>query len=168
MRNLLPLLALCAGLGACATETVYAPARNPGGPGFTESRIEQDRWRISFHGGAGAPPQQVEDYALLRAAQLALANGYDWFAVDERHMAQTGYSGASLGLGIGGMSFGRHSAVGGGVSSGVPLSGGPELTAYMEVRFGRGAKPDQPNAYDAHDVERTVGPRVPNPPAPPR
>jgi hypothetical protein len=164
MRKLLPVLALCAGLSACATQTVYAPAHSPGGPGFTEARIEQDRWRISFRGGGGAPPQQVEDYALLRAAQLAIANGYDWFAVDDRRVAETGYSGATLGVGIGGASFGRHSAVGVGASSGLPLSGGPELTAYLEVRLGKGPKPDQPNAYDAHDVERTIGPRVAPPP----
>jgi hypothetical protein len=167
MRQLLPVLALCASLAACATETVYAPARNPSASGFTESRIEQDRWRVSFRGGGGAPAAQVEDYALLRAAQVTLANGYDWFVVDDRRMAQTGYSGATLGLGVGGASFGRHSAVGVGASTGMPLSGGPELTAWLEIRLGKGAKPDGANAYDARDVERTIGPRA-GPPSPPR
>jgi hypothetical protein len=164
MRHLLPALALCASLTACATETVYAPARNASASGFTESRIEQDRWRVSFRGGGGAPAAQVEDYALLRAAQVTLANGYDWFVVDDRRMGQTGYSGASLGLGVGGASFGRHSAVGVGASTGLPLSGGPELTAWLEIRLGKGAKPDGPNAYDARDVERTIGPRAGPPP----
>jgi len=40
---------------------------------------------------------------LTAAADLALANGYDWFRVVDRQVRQTGYGGASIGLGIGGL-----------------------------------------------------------------
>lgn len=160
MRKVLLIAALAATLTGCVTPTAYAPASARGGVGYSESRIESDRWRISFTGGGGAPPAQVEDYALLRAADLALTDGFDWFVVDDRTIGQSGYQGATLGVGIGGASFGRHSAVGVSGGGGIPLGGGPQFTAQLEVRMGKGPRPTVPGAYDAHDVQRTLGARV--------
>ena len=52
-----PIAAACAALAlaACATPTVYAPA-NPNAAssvGFSEYRIENNRYRVTFQGGAG-------------------------------------------------------------------------------------------------------------------
>ena len=106
-RLIIPCLAALA-LSACATApTQFQPAARPGGVGFSEMRIEPGRYRVTFQGGPGALPAQVEDYALLRAADLAIAEGYDWFRVIDRETRQNGYTGATLGVGIGGMSFGR-------------------------------------------------------------
>lgn len=158
-RMILPALAaLC--LSACATAPTYFQPAGANGVGFSEMRIEPGRYRVTFQGGPGAPPAQVEDYAMLRAANLALADGYDWFRITERATRQNGFSGSSLSVGIGGMSFGRHSAVGGSVGTGVPLSGGPQLVTTLEVLMGRGAKPPQDDVYDARDVQRSIGPRV--------
>src|SRR5579859_7822257 len=38
--------------------------RDSHGAGFSESRIEPGRYRLTFHGGGGAPRGQVSDYAL--------------------------------------------------------------------------------------------------------
>jgi len=162
MRRLiiLPAMAVLT-LGACATEpTRFQPAAGPAAVGFSDMRIEPGRYRVTFHGGPGAPPAQVEDYALLRAANLALAEGYDWFRITDRVTRQTGYSGASLGIGVGGASFGRHSAVGGSVGTGIPLGGGPSLTTTMEVLMGKGPRPPEGDVYDASGVERSIGPRA--------
>ena len=76
MRRLTTTIALCAALGACATApTVYGPATRAQGVGFSEMRIEPGRYRVTFRGGPGAPIAQVSDYALLRAADLTLADG---------------------------------------------------------------------------------------------
>ena len=100
-RLILPALAALT-LSACATEpTTFQPAVGPSRVGFSEMRIEPGRYRVIFQGGPGAPPAQVEDYALLRAADLAIAEGYDWFRVTQRMTQQNGYSGASLSLGFG-------------------------------------------------------------------
>lgn len=148
-------------LSACATEPTHFQPAGPSGVGFSEMRIESDRYRVTFQGGPGAPPAQVQDYALLRAAQLALAEGYDWFRVTDRDTRQTGYSGATLGVGVGGMSFGRHSATGVGVSSGgIPLGGGPILAATLEVLMGKGPKPTDSDVYDARGVEREMRART--------
>lgn len=159
-RLLLPALVALT-LSACATEpTLFQPAGPRGGVGFSEMRIEPGRYRVTFQGGPGAPPAQVEDYALLRAADLALAEGYDWFRVTERVTRQTGYGGSSLSVGVGGASFGRHSASGVGVSTGVPLGGGPALAATLEVLMGKGPKPSDGDAYDARGVQRSLRERA--------
>lgn len=157
----LAVAALSLSVAACATApTHFQPAASAGGVGFSEMRIEPGRYRVSFQGGPGAPEAMVQDYALLRAADLALAEGYDWFRVIDRSIRQTGYGGASVGFGVGGMSFGRHSASGVGVSSGFPVSGGPSLAASLEVLMGKGPKPLGPEVYDARGVRETVGARA--------
>jgi hypothetical protein len=159
-RLLLPALAALS-LSACATApTQFQPAARPDAVGFSELRIEPGRYRVTFQGGPGAPPAQVQDYALLRAADLAVAAGYDWFRVTDRVTRQNGYSGSSLSVGVGGMSFGRRSAVGGGVSTGVPLGGGPALVTTLEVLMGKGPKPADGDVYDARGVQQAIRARV--------
>jgi len=148
-------------LAACATEpTHFQPAARPGAVGFSELRIEPGRYRVTFQGGPGAPAAQVEDYVLLRAANLALAEGYDWFRVTDRLTRQNGYSGSSLSIGVGGASFGRHSATAASVGTGFPLSGGPALISTVEVLMGKGPKPPEGDVYDARGVQRAIGARA--------
>lgn len=157
---ILPALAALA-LSACATTpTYFQPATGPLAVGFSEMRIEPGRYRVTFQGGPGAPSAQVQDFALLRAANLAVADGYDWFRVVDRTTRQNGYSGSSLSVGIGGMSFGGHSAVGGSVVTGLPLSGGPSLVATLEVLMGKGPKPADSDSYDARAVQHMIGERT--------
>jgi hypothetical protein len=158
-----PALALLAALtlAACATApTVYQPATPQSAIGYSEYRIEPGRYRVTFQGGSGAPPEQVMDFALMRAADLALADGYDWFRVSDRFMRATGGSrGPRISLGVGGADFGRRSAVGVGVGTGFDLGGGGggASAATIEVFMGRGPKPGGVDVYDARAVRRTLG-----------
>lgn len=148
-------------LAACATApTVYQPALGPQAVGYSEYRIEPGRYRITFRGGPGAPPQQVSDYALLRAAELAIADGYDWFKVADRFMEGRGDRGPRLGVGVGGTDFGHHSAVGLGLGTSFNLGGGPSLATTIEVVMGRGERPRGLDTYDARAIRRTLGERV--------
>jgi hypothetical protein len=159
-RSLLIALGALA-LAACASApTHYQPAASPGAVGFSEMRIEPGRYRVTFRSGPGAPPTQAEDYALLRAADLALAEGYDWFQVTDHALHSVVGGGPYLSFGVGGATFGPHSAAGVGVSSGTDLSGGPALEVTLGVVMGKGPKPDNPTIYDARGVRRTVGPRA--------
>lgn len=153
--------ALAASLAACATgPTFYAPANGPQAMGFSEYRIEPGRYRITFRGGPGAPPAQVADYALLRAADLAIADGYDWFRIADRFTDMRRSSGPRLSVGTGGANFGRHSAVGVGIGAGFDLGGGPQLSQTIEVVMGKGAPPTGADVYDARGVRASIGPRA--------
>lgn len=152
--------AACLLLTACETATTYQAAASPTAVGYSEQRIEPGRYRVTFQGGEGSP-QQVQDYALLRAAQITLRDGYDWFRVIERYGdARPPRSGTTVS--IGGANFGRHSAVGLGTS--FDLSGGPIVNATLEIQMGHGAKPEAADAYDAHGVVAEIGPRAEPPP----
>ncbi|HEX5378908.1 MAG TPA: hypothetical protein VFW47_10055 [Phenylobacterium sp.] len=162
IKPVLLAVAACAALSACATPTptAYGPASGPRAVGFSEFRLEPGRYRITFRGGPGAPAAQVADYALLRAADLALADGYDWFRVYDRRIEGETGNGPRVSLGVGGASFGGHSAVGVGVSRGFELGGGPSLTQTLEVVMGKGDAPRDPDVYNAREVRGAIGPRA--------
>lgn len=147
-----------AALTACATPTGYGAAMKPGGYGYTETRIESDRYRVTFR-GVGAP-DVIDSFALQRAAELTLSQGRDWFVVDARALDRTGGARSpAVSIGAGGWSGGRTS-VGIGTSVGIPLGGGAEEnTARLDIRLGAGPKPSAPNAYDARSVLANLGAR---------
>ncbi len=162
MKRLLLTAALCAGLSACASApTVYTAANGPEAVGFSSYRIEPGRYRVTFRGGPGGSPEQVADYALLRAADIALADGYDWFRVSDRSMRQSGSnSGPRVSLGGGGGDYGRGGGVGIGLGTSFDLGGGPALTQTLEVVMGKGEKPPGADVYDARGLRAAIGPRA--------
>jgi opacity protein-like surface antigen len=149
-------------LSACATApTVYQPSAKPGAVGYSEYRIEPGRYRITFQGGPGAPPQYVTDLALLRAADLALADGYDWFRVSDRFMQGQPDRGPRVSFGVGSASFGRRSSIGVGVgTSSIPLGGGPTVASTLEVVMGKGPRPAGADVYDARALRSNLGQRI--------
>ena len=150
------LLALA--LAACATPAAYAPAARAGGAGFSDTRIETDRFRVTFRGaGAG---DVVENFALRRAAEITLAERRDWFIVDARSLDREASAAprTSISIGAGGFSGGRTS-VGAGASVGIPLCGAGWAVARLDIRLGAGPKPADPQAYDARMVLANLGPR---------
>jgi flavin-binding protein dodecin len=159
MRYSLPLIsALILLVAACASPTPYKPATKAGGAGYSDTRIETDRYRVSFSTSAGGA-QAAQDMALRRAADLTLQQGYDWFEVTQRDTDVNRNSGSSFSLGVGGASFGRSSATGVGASVGIPVGAGPAATASLEIRMGKGAKPTSSNAYDARGVQASFAGR---------
>jgi hypothetical protein len=163
-RLTLPLIA-AAGLAltACASLAPYGPQMSPNGQGYVEQRIESNRFRVTYN-GVGAPGP-VADYALLRAAQLTTAQGYDWFEVVQRwtdgRLDSAGGMRPSDSIGAGSSSYGgrygsyRSSGVGVGV--GLNFSGPSPTSTSLEVVMGNGARPDRPNAYDARGVQDSLG-----------
>ncbi len=157
-------LALTA-LAACATTPTYTPAAQPGGVGYSETQIENNRYFVTYRAPSGADQTLLHDYALLRAADIALERGADWFWVDRRTFdgESRGRSGPSVGVGIGGGSWGGRSGVGGSVGVSVPLGGGGGLTARaatLEIRLGQGPQPDSPDAYNARAVATSIRARL--------
>ncbi len=88
MRTLFAKLA--AGLGlvmvlaGCAQPTPYAPRLQGQTTGYTDRALAPGRWRVTFTGNAVTPRETVEDFLLLRAAEVTLANGSTHFVFDNR------------------------------------------------------------------------------------
>ena len=146
-------------LAACeTTPTAYQAAATPGAVGYTDYKIEPGRYRVTFRDGDGAPADQIADLALRRAAELTVREGYDWFEITDRSGdLRPPHTRSSISIGTGGGDFGRHGGVGVGLGTSFDLSGGPAATRSIEILMGHGAKPAQPDAYDANGVLAASG-----------
>lgn len=156
-------------LAACASLPTYAPATSAGAAGYSETQVESNRYFVTYRSAGAADASLLQDYALLRAAELTLQRGRDWFWVDHRTLDGEGArsGGPSLGIGIGAGNWGRHTGVNVGVGVNIPIGGAPAGTraraATVEIRLGEGAKPDDPNAYDAHALSANLRARLLSP-----
>jgi len=143
-------------VAACASTSPYGPASKSGAMGYESLQIETDRYRVSY---TDSDASKARDRALLRAAEVTLENGKDWFEVtssytsDESVAPSTPRSSISIGGSTG--SYGRSSGVGVGVGFGLPLgsSSSGKVTEVLEIVIGSGEKPDKANAYDARSVD---------------
>jgi hypothetical protein len=155
----LAIVASILALSGCASLAPYGPQQGPGGQGYHEQRIEQDRFRITYN-GVGAPGP-VADFALRRAAELALQQGYDWFEVTQRWIDgrpdSAGGVRPSVSIGAGSSDWGRYRSSGVGVGVGLNFSGPQPTSTTLEVLMGRGQRPERPNAYSARGVVDSLG-----------
>jgi len=159
------LIVLVALLAACASAPAYAPAVESTGTGFSHVQVEDNRFFVTYRAKGGADARLIEDYALLRAADLTLQQGREWFIVDRRSTdALSGSSsGPRVGVSVGGGSIGRRSGVGVGVGVTMPVGGGGAraTAATLEVRTGWGERPeDAANVYDARSVATSLRARL--------
>ena len=172
MMKLYTLLGAALLLAACATATPYGPASEGGGYGFSEQRIEQNRFRITFRGNSLTARETVENSLLFRAAELTVQQGFDHFVVVENDTeARTSYRGTSYPAFYGRYGYGypfhrsRYAFpyYAYGFGWGYPYDTyTQEITRYSAIAFvtmHKGAKPeDNPNAFDAREVMDNLGP----------
>lgn len=165
MHRMLAFSALAL-LAACATAPVYAPAAGPNAAGYSERQVESNRFFVTYRASGSADAALLQDFALLRAADLTVQRGRDWFWVDRRTLDEqpARYGGPSIGVGIGAGNWGRNTGVNVGVGVNIPIGGGQTSAraraATLEIRLGEGAKPDDPNAYDAHALSTNLRARL--------
>jgi hypothetical protein len=152
-------------LAACASTPSYGPAASQGGAGYSERQIESNRFFVTYRAASAADAALLQDYALLRAAELTLEHGREWFWVDRRTLDEGGArnGGPSVGVGVGAGSWGGRSGGSIGVGVNIPVGGGGgerARAATLEIRFGEGVKPDDVNAYDARAISANVRSRL--------
>lgn len=164
MSRALPRLAFftfaTAMLASCQTANPgYRQAPSATAFGYQEQIIETNRFQVSYR---GQNAREARDFALLRAAELTLANGADWFEVvsayQDREASPRYNSGSGVNVG-GSVGSGGRSSVGVGIGIGIPLGGGAQqssVTQHMEIVIGKGEKPDTPKGYNAHDVQANL------------
>lgn len=174
MTRIKHAFAVCAllALAACATATPYQPAAAGKGYGFSEQKIEENRYRITFRGNSSTTREMVENSLLYRAAELSILNGYDHFIMVENDTeAKTTYSTTTEPAFFGRYAYGYpgyyyafpYYAYGWGWGSPYD-SYTREITRYSAVAFvtmHKGAKPsDNPQAFDAREVMENLRPLV--------
>jgi hypothetical protein len=176
-------LLLATGLSACVSPTPYQPAVRGSATfgGYSETRIEPNRWRVNFSGNSMTSRETVEGYLLFRAAELTLQNGDDWFAiVDRRTDAKSRtyvdpdplYHPWYGGFGYWRPSW-RFRGRGFGWRTWDPYFGDPfwadrynvqtieNFEASAEIITHKGVKPaDDPRAFDAHAVVENLKPKI--------
>lgn len=74
MKKLICLLILVMLVSGCATG--YGGQGFKGG--YTDVKIQDDIFKISFKGNAFLDSSRCQDYTMLRAAEVALENGYKY------------------------------------------------------------------------------------------
>jgi len=78
----LTLVAATLALSACQTAMPsYQAASGPNGVGYFSAPADNGRQAVIYTGEKGMKPAQVAEYALLRAAELTISSGQEWFAV---------------------------------------------------------------------------------------
>jgi hypothetical protein len=74
------LVLMAAGLLAACAAGGYMPA-NANGYGFSDRKLSTHGYEVTYVGEDGLNQQQVDDFALLRAAELGAAQGYAYLNV---------------------------------------------------------------------------------------
>lgn len=127
--------------------------------GYTSQQIEAGRHRIAY---TDKDPGKARSLALLRASEITLMEGRDWFEITSEYVdveAQRG-GGSSIGISGGTGTYGRSSSVGVGVGFGIPLGGGGssegKATAVLEIVTGANPKPERTTVYDARSVDMNL------------
>ena len=180
-------------LSACAAyPTPYQPIGLRGAPasgGFSEVQLEPNRFRVNFAGNSYTERQTVENYLLLRASELTLSQGFDWFTTVQRDterqtryrdygLGRSGFGYPGYGLGYSRFGYGgfapswRYYGRAGwspfydsfGWDRDVDIREINRYEATAEIVMGRGPKPaNDPRAFDARDVTRSLGAYVARP-----
>ena len=73
------ILSIVLALGGCAT--AYEPHGWDGG--FSESQLDTNVFNVTFKGNEHTDREIANDYALLRSAEVAMENGFQYFVITE-------------------------------------------------------------------------------------
>lgn len=169
--KLLAAAAIMLMLAGCATSTPYQPAAREGGFGFSDQRIETNRYRITFRGNSSTTREEVENSLLFRAAEITLDNGFDHFILVESDTeASRSFSSTASPAFFGRYPYGPYCCYGFpyyayGFGWGIPYdSYTREITRYSAIAFvtlHKGPKPaENSQAFDAREVMENLRPLI--------
>ncbi len=71
-------------LAGCQSVPPYHPSDGPGATGYSDRQLSGNRYRVTFTGNSATRRVAVEDYLLLRAAEVTLKAGSHYFLFDTR------------------------------------------------------------------------------------
>jgi hypothetical protein len=164
--RILTSITLVALLSACATQPAYREAQGSG-YGYSQQALTGNQYRVHFK-SRGDDTTQAMDYALLRASELTLDEGYDWFTVTNRETfvdkeriedsaeVITRYETVqSCGL----LTCNSYSRPVQQYQSNIQLGNGrSEVEVSVEIRMGRGIRPVAGESFDARELHDNLKP----------
>jgi hypothetical protein len=152
-------------ISACSAAPAYKAAHYSG-YGYQDYPLAEDRYRVSFK-ARGDDRHAAMDYALRRAAEVTLLEGYDWFIVVDRETStdreishgggftmQTTHM-AVRDCGVLGCSTNYYPSY----SYGMDMRAEErreKVQAVLEIRMGEGARPSEGESYDAKLLVRRL------------
>lgn len=80
IRTLLAAI-LAIGIAACTSAPIYEAAQDPNDFGYSDQKIEENRYRVTYNGDASTSRSAVENFLLYRMSEITLENGFDYFKV---------------------------------------------------------------------------------------
>ena len=81
MKNFKIILMFLCVLFISSCATTYKKASSLTGTGYSDSVLQQGMYEITFNGNSDTQVTTAQDYALLRAAEICLENGYQTFEI---------------------------------------------------------------------------------------
>lgn len=167
-RTAMALIALT--FSACASSPQYVAAEDASDYGHYSTQLADNRYRVTFNGNDRTDLNTTKDYALLRAAELTLQEGYTWFEVvdrstvtqesnrDEPHSGITYERRMEVERNCG--LLGCSERVRPSTTTGVHVGTGRTETSHsymLEVLMGNGEIPEKGgNYYDASSVAKSL------------
>jgi len=157
-------------MAGCASQPDYREATQ-GGFGYTESQMSETQYRVHFK-AKGSDKAKAMDYAMLRAAELTLLKGYDWFVVTDRETMvdkervetspQVGFSQRYARVTECGVITCRtayHPTTQ--FETGVFVGGAKksEIETILSIEMGKGTRPTRATSFDAREVSNNLQPK---------
>lgn len=147
-------------LAACASSQPSYKAADERGFGYSDKELAKDMYWVRYK-SRDTDAKRATDYALLRAAELTLAQGYEWFVVSEKEVSgnalthqrdvevkidtmanctsdMCGSIPASRKYGSDGVNIEQEKRA--------------DFTVELTVLFGKGERPEPRYVYDAQEV----------------
>ena len=158
-------------LAGCETAATYQPRDARGGTGYSDQQLAANRFRVTFTGNSATKRETVENYLLLRSAEVTLKAGSRHFMFDNRDTeAKTTYHSDFVGW-PGWPGYGRywHRWAYGGFGMDDEVTSRPETRyeAYAEIiLLTDDQAQNEARSIRAQDVLDHIGPSAYAPPPP--
>jgi len=158
-------------MAGCASQPDYRQAQK-GGFGYTESKLSDTQYRVHFK-AKGSDKGKAMDYAMLRAAEVTLLEGYDWFVVTDREtlvdketVQTTPTAGFSqryarvTDCGVLTCRTSYHPTTQ--FETGVFVGGSQksEIESILSIELGKGTRPSSATSFDAREVRDNLQPKT--------
>lgn len=160
--ELLGVAVLSLGLAGCESASLYAPAAKANSIGYRDTRIEQNRFQISFRSRSDLDQNRAYSLTLRRAAEVTLANQFGWFQIIHPEGILERAPEASPNAENAKPALASHPTGRNGVEYGAS-----DRRNYPEIRVqiltGTGPKPDHADCYDAREVLSFTASALPDP-----